>query len=333
MIRLSDSSILVESEDGTRHSFDVDKLAEMLASSCKICGINDSWLPEDIAYSVEYTLRQYNREERIFKADEIKVFVSRLLQKSGLANLAEVFRRDNCVSDSVKSDRQALATLISGHFGLNGKFLEFVVEKTLEAVEKLGFTEVPSTLALELARCYRQSHDDSPYRATDEIPGKDFYSEETPWVPIKDPAKHNLSEKTRNYLESGLMQVMPVSRLFPSIKINLSLVGLAAFHGLQNPFTEMAFEPLLDDLSRAFSELYSAASSEYARVAKSGTPTELPAYVKIGDAEEFSGKCLCGDLKSSGRIIRNMMSEASEIAGLAIFFTGIPPTLEKTEKL
>ena len=84
----------IQNFDGTREPFDATALQTRLIGCFLAAGRSDSsFMAEDIALAVEYTLSHVERPEPVFGRGEIDAAVIRLLEEAGLPDVAKIFRR------------------------------------------------------------------------------------------------------------------------------------------------------------------------------------------------------------------------------------------------
>ncbi len=287
MIKLSDNSIQLITVDGNRIEFETEELQGRIINSCLDAGIREVWIAEDIALSVEYALRAPENQERTFSVSDINGLVVKILENTGYPDAAESFRlRNEGAENEIESKPETVSTVIRKHLGLSGKKLEDLTGRVLQAAESLGIKSAVPNFFLELARHYREHK--MPVSGLVAPPPESRRNNKTPWLVSPDAIKEGLSENTSKMLDSGIIGISGVSRLFPAIKITLRLVKLVDMLDLNPPVTEMSVLPGFVPAADTVNEVIMAVK----RLAGSKHGNKLPLYLQVADAAEFAERWL-----------------------------------------
>ncbi len=307
MIQLSSSAVIVVCEDGTRRSFEFDELQSRLYKSCLSCGINDSTLAEDITLSVEYVLKKISSGEQVFAISEINSFVVRMLEDAGHPEIARNFIRQNKIQKiDIKPDLSLVSGIVCKHLAVEGEELESIVRNVLSSCDMLKIDKSSPSLIIELARYYRGKNFEFK---TSEF-NMPLIKSGSPWCVKTDEIIFSLSPDARVLASANILSVKNVSRLFPAVKIDLSLSGAARFYALDKPLTELALLPCFRACATGITEISELADKLYgAFLAENGFSvheTRLPVFLRICDAAAFSDEYLDIKWPESGNCLNEM---------------------------
>ena len=307
MIQLSSSAIMVVNEDGTRRSFEFDELQSRLYKSCLSCGINDSMLAEDITLSVEYVLKKISPGVQVFAVSEINSFVVRMLEDAGYPEIARNFIKQNRIQKiDIKPDISLVSGIVCKHLAVDGEELESIVGKVLASCDILKIDKSSPSLIIELARYYREKNFE--FKTSEfNIP---LIKSGSPWCVKADEIIFSLSLDARVLTSANILSVKNVSRLFPAVKIDLSLFEAARFYSLENPLTELALLPCFRACATGINEISDVSGRLYGDfLAENGFSwheTSLPVLLRICDASAFSDAYLDIKWPESGKCLNDM---------------------------
>ncbi|MFZ2654124.1 MAG: hypothetical protein WAX69_04365 [Victivallales bacterium] len=327
MIRLSSSAVITVHEDGTRRSFEFDELQSRLYQSCLSCGINDGTLAEDITLSVEYVLKKISEGGRVFAVSEINNFVVRMLEEAGYPELADSFIRQNKIQRlDVKPDFNLISGIVSKHLAVEGEELQSIVLKVVSSCGMLGMDKASPSLILELARYYREKSFD--LRAANA--GLPKLKSDSPWCLRNEDIFSSLSLETRRLVSGGVLSASHVSRLFPSLKIELNLAAAAGHFSLGRNLTELAILPCLQACSAGVNEISSVAGGLYlnylnANGAKSAD-IQLPVFARLNEIAVFSDKYLDARWPESHACVNEMAAMLAGMLENGITLRSLPST-------
>ncbi|MEA4862917.1 MAG: hypothetical protein AB7F40_07535 [Victivallaceae bacterium] len=241
----------------------------------------EQYLAEDVALAVESALRASDRPAGVFTESEINAAVIRILERTGLGEVASCFRkRHTCARILVAAQPERIAPLLSSHLAaVEGADFELLARKVAAAAVKIGAQEADPALFIELARFFQSSG-----AAAVELPetagdGEEFIPVET----LLKLAGSGLGE----LFEAKVLAAAPVScRVFPSLRINFHLGRFARLRGLTPPVTEMMLAADLYKICVKLNAFKCAAENLYRET--TGETAELPGNLFVPDMEEFA---------------------------------------------
>ncbi|HBC89170.1 MAG TPA: hypothetical protein DCZ94_19700 [Lentisphaeria bacterium] len=314
MINLSSSAVIAVYDDGTRRSFEFDELQSRLYQSCLSCGINDGSFAEDITLSVEYVLKKISAGGRIFTVSEINSFVVRMLEEAGYPEIGENFTIRNKVRRiDVKPDLELISGIISKHLGIEGDELQAISRKVISSCEMLGMEKASPSLVLELARHYRENAIDLKSLSL----GPRNMKSQSPWCVRSDEIIASVSFETRKLVTAGALTSSHVSRLFPSLKIDMNLASSAGYFALEKQVTELAILPCFQSCATGINEIAVAARGLYGNYLGSngydGADAQLPVFLRLNEIAAFSEGYLCSKWPESHVCVGEM---AAMLAGM-----------------
>lgn len=236
-----ENTIHIRERDGTLSVFNALELQTRLIGTFLASGRNESsYLAEDIALTVEYTLFRLPRPEPVFSRGEIEAAVIRLLEETGFPDVAMVFRKGGAVESTARiaADEETLRKLLRRFFcaSSDARF-EKLLGKVLEAARKLGFSDAAPHLWLELARHYDTLLEPDPGIDADATPD--------PVTLTRDELYALLSETARRWVEAGILRINGVTSIFPSVHFFFMMREFAVGNRLSGTVTELEMEPLL----------------------------------------------------------------------------------------
>ncbi len=271
--------IRIQEQDGSRTAFNALELQTRLIGAFLASGRReDSYLAEEIALAVEYTLSRLPRPEPVFARGEIEAAVIRLLEETGFPEVARVFRKGGAVEStaSIAADAATLRSLLRRFFCVSGdERLLRLVDAVLRAAVRLDISSASPHLWLELARYY-----DS------QLPPSSVDADEEPAVTLvtltRDELIAMLPETARAWSEAGVLRVNGVTSLFPCVHFFFMMNGFAGYNRLTAPVTELEIEPLLYQAGAVLEEVRKSIAEKLGK-----TGSELPCLLTIPDMFDF----------------------------------------------
>ncbi|MBO5763119.1 MAG: hypothetical protein J6R85_04530 [Lentisphaeria bacterium] len=308
MIKSSEHAISILEHDGTRTPFDPVGLRDLLIRCFLDAGQRENcYFAEDIALAVEYAFAHSTRPELTFGRPELDEAVVRILEDTGLAAVAELYRHGSPGTLRVECavDRNTASAVLRKFLAGSEKRLNQLADKTVAALTQLEIANAAPSLMVELAR---------HYEATAPLPAVSLPS------PQSDPEYFQIntasilagvSESTRELHSKGVLKVENISRLFPSIRLYCFGSRAADFFGWQPPVTELALLGDLLTLGKALEETRSAALQMYR--SQTGMPQgELPAYLSLPDIGDFTVQYLGAEPGKSASLERELAQILTE---------------------
>ncbi len=325
MINLSSSAVITVYEDGTRRNFEFDELQSRLYQSCLSCGINDGSLAEDITLSVEYVLKKISSGGRIFAVSEVNNFVVRMLEEAGYPELAESFSRQNRIQKlDVRPDFNLISGIISGHLAVEGEELQLIVHKVVSSCGILNIDQASPALILELARYYRGKSYDLKTVSL----GVPKMKSQSPWCLKREEILSSVSADTMRLISCGAVSTGNVSRLFPSLKIDINLASAAAHFLLDKHLTELAVLPCFRACASGVNEISSVSRGLYLNYLNScgsdGAEAQLPVFLRLNEIAVFSETYLDTKWPESRTCVSEMAAMLAGMLDAGISVRDIP---------
>ena len=287
MISLSSSAVTIMANDGTKRKFEAEELQSRLIRSCLNSGIKNYWLAEDLTNAVENALIFQSNSGVVFSESEINSFLVKILEDAGYPNVAENFREKNeTETGNILLSYNTVKKTLKTQLALKGNDLASLSEKVLNACDSLAISSASPSLLLELARHYRNFNISIPKLKN--LNYRDIAT--TPWILPVSEILPLLSPGTKKLIKSGLIDIGGISRLFPSIKINLKLAILAEHYGLKPVITELVLLPCFDIVINSINEIITRIHRHLAIKEEKNIEKTFPIYLRFSDIYGFSKK-------------------------------------------
>ncbi len=317
MIKLADNSIMLIGPDGILNVFESDKLQSKIIRSFMLAGVRDIWLAEDITLAVEYALEQDSREDKVFAVSEINSTVIKILEDSGFPEAAESYRRGNpCAEVTLNAETATVAGLINRHLGLNGKSLDTLAAKVMQAAGKLDIGAASPALYIELAKHFK-----SEFMPVDRLPQVIISKSQkaSPWVVSLKELTDRMSSPSRSLVHDKIISLSGVSRLFPAIKVIFRISGLVETHHLESPLTEMTMVPHFHTIAQALNESISATQSIFKAKGEALPEKGLPVILTVPDMSSFAQNNLEASWPQASADCREMLSYLERMVNSQVF--------------
>ncbi len=307
MIKSAEFPIFLLESNGERRPFDPVELQDALVRAFLGAGLRENcYLAEDIALAVEYAFDHSSRPGKVFSRAELNSAVVHILEDTGLADVAALFRQGapGMLAVDCRTDRMTVGTVLAKFMTGSEAHLAFLTDKVTQAAATLRIESAAPSLLVELAR-YFETAAPPPTMLAPVLAGSedDFYSVEPDAV---EPA---LAADTRELVRRGIIRLHGVSRLFPSVRLFCFLRRFAAERSAieqwQGPVTEMALAPLLFQLGDAL-ERCRAATVQLYRETMGDPNAVLPVYLSIPDMSEFAEEYLEASHGKSEKLEREL---------------------------
>jgi len=319
MIKLSENSILIINPDGSRFNFESEELQSRIIKSCLSAGIRDLWIAEDIVLALEYALNSSAGNKKEFALSEVNSLIVKILQMTGYPAVAEKFKSENASSEiEINPEKQVLAELLKKHLGIDGETLDSVCGTVAADSEKLNISKASPLFFVELAKVEIKRFSSHEVRE-ESIELKNI----TKSIRIgKDAVISALSPQTRELITRELISLHGISGLFPSLKIDFSIVKFLGGMDLNLPLTELAVLPHFHELVEPLNEIYSVANGLFMKANPEHPQLkdkQLPVYFTVQDMSEFSVKFLQSPWPQSKKANLEMMSYLEEQLDFSVF--------------
>lgn len=318
MIKLADNSIMLIGPDGIINAFESDNLQSKIIRSFMLAGVRDIWLAEDITLAVEYALEQDSREDKVFAVSEINSTVIKILEDSGFPEAADSYRRGNpCTEITLNAETATVAGLIHRHLGLNGKSLDALVTRVMQAAGKLDISTASPALYIELAKHFK-----SEFMPADRLPRVIISKSpktSSPWVVSIKELTDKMSSPSRSLVHDKIISLSGVSRLFPAVKVVFRISGLVETQHLESPLTEMAMVPHLHSIAQALNESIAATQSVFRAKGELLPAKGLPVILTVPDMSAFAQNNLEASWPQASADCREMLSYLERMVNTTIF--------------
>lgn len=289
--------IFLRDSDGGISPFDPETLQIRLTAAFQSAGMaEESYISDDLVLALEYTLRRAARPELIFNSGEIDAAVIRILESSGFAKAAEIFRQsapnEQLVQLSTTAD--ALQEFLASHLGCSPERLGRIAQKCSEALHTLNIETASLHLILELARHYERETAEADLKDHPITAAKSAVLTRQDIISLMPPDVTGL-------LKSGVLRINAVSPVFPGIRFFFFMEKFSALRNFQAPVTELELYPALYETAAI---LENARSAIAGKLALDETP---PCLMTIPDMFDFIHR-MVGSTKADAL--------AAELAGI-----------------
>ncbi len=328
MIKPQEYQILLLESNGERVVFDAVALQQALARAFRGAGLPESsYLAEDIALAVECAFCHSGRLDLTFSRAELNSAIVRILEDTGLAEVARIYREGapELLSVGCRTDRETIRGVLEKYLAGTPGHIERLVGRVAAAAAALNIASAAPGLLLELARHYENETPELP----PELP--------LPAVAAVDgavdeaAARQVVSAAAKLLLDSGILRFRFGSRAFPSIAFTCSLMKFAGAAEVVPQVTEMQLEPLLFALGETLESCRADIILLYRE--RSGNPAaELPLVVTVPDMGEFVAFYLGADGRRPGKLgreIGQMLCAALKTPVAKFRAVALPPEKER----
>jgi len=301
MVKPAEKIIYIQDHEGERVQFDPVELQTRLINCFLTAGLREnSYLAEDIALAVEYTLLNCGRPEPVYGQGELAAAVIRMLEETGFPEVAALFRQnggDRTVS--IDATPEAVGGFLRKFLACSDEIFDRVVHEVSHAVGTLGIAEADPHLYLELARHYERKF------AIEGIAGSSVSRLRGRTSATRDEVAAVLPPEVRQLTTEGVLRVGEVNEIFSRIRFFFLMKPFAKKFELVPPVTEMEVEPLLFRMSRVL-ELGRAAIQDALR-----PPEPLPVQLTIPDMSGFVADCFGAERGKSRKLAEELAKTLS----------------------
>lgn len=299
MIKLADNAIMLILENGEIVAFEPEKLQSAIVRSFIATGIRDSWLAEDIALAVEFALADNDKKDKVLAVSELNATVVKILEASGYPEAANYYKHHHTVLEiSADCDSETIAKLLKHHLGITGEDNSSLTNKVMLAAERLGIGQASPTLYVELGRYFKTFSTPLPELQPVKITR---HNRKAPWLLTQEKLEAALSCQTRNLIEQGIISVNGISSLFPSLRLEMRFIKLAAMLNLEPVITEMILIPHFQPIAAALNDCAFQAFTLTGQ-------NDMPVFVNIPDMSLFAVKYLDADWPEAKKDCRDMLN-------------------------
>ena len=296
MVKPAEKAIYIQDHEGERVQFDPVELQTRLINCFLTAGLRESsYMAEDIALAVEYTLLNSGRPEPVFGQGELTAAVIRMLEETGFPEVAALFRQsggDRHVA--LDATPEAVAGFLHKFLACSEIIFDRVVREVTRAVDVLGIGEADPHLYLELARHYERKF------AIEGISGGTVARLRGRTSASREEVAAVLPPEVRALTSEGVLRVGEVNEIFSRIRFFFMMKPFAKKFDLVSPVTEMEVEPLLFRMGRVL-ELGRAAIDSALQ------PSEpLPVQLTIPDMSLFVAEYFGAEREKSRKLTEEL---------------------------
>lgn len=315
MIELSENSIIVLYRDGTSAPFDSFALLDRIAKSCAQTGMENVWIAEDIALSVEFaiTSKTESSATKTISSSDIDLLVIRILEDTGYHEVADVFKK-NCGAvpeTPVSMSEKNIAAAIASGTGVADDQLPYLTEKVTAALKSIGVVNCSQRLMVELARYFIASAASKLQFAVEPPPQPEPIVELKTaggkWIAEAKDIIAALEGADAGLAASKIIVPHNIGRLFPSLRLDISYHALAEKAKLNPPFTELSLGPVLLHCSESVDSIRAKAQEICA--ARGYVPRQggLPLWIKFTGLRLFVVEYMgCADEQAARKYARQI---------------------------
>jgi hypothetical protein len=253
MVQLGAASLTIASQTGDFTVFDYDACYERLSLAFIEQGINEDWLVENIALTLEEKVRSNNESGIMISEVALDEILLNLLVATGYGEVASTYLRQNnretsFVPQGIRSwDFEGIRNLLLSTLPLAENQLEVICQECLTALKKLSFKKVSDNFLRELAiHIIHHRNQDSD---TDELPPAlrrtQFISAQS-WLQLTDDDSFKMIEKK-------ILFPLPISDIFPVARLEFRIDSLASYCGSWSP--ELLLLPAMEEVCQQLLEL------------------------------------------------------------------------------
>ena len=257
MILLASGNMLVAGPGGQPHSMDFERLAADLREAFRAQGLASDWIADHLVLTLEEKLRTRGHGEPVSEAVTHELLTA-MLSAVGYGEVAAEYGRRHQVDPLAGRRRElhgwsaaGVRALLDRTLPLTSGQSQRLTEQCAAALRQLGFQEVSDTFICELAVHLLHRGDGGgftePFAGIPQLqaaavpsPGGDGRSQ----APLPLPAmlkSDQMDSFSRTLLETNVLRILPVSRLFPrlGLAVSLAALGETLTGGWPSPLTIM----------------------------------------------------------------------------------------------
>ena len=259
MIRIGEHSILILSPDGRAVPFDQmelqRRLEKLLAAHLDTKELS---IARDIAGATEMILlNKFRSEDReqppCIKSEVLDDLICRILTGAGFRKAAEEYRREVVVNGGlVRIPLDRIRCFLEENLEVYGDNLDRIAEKVYHTMKSIGADDSSPQLALELARHFQAV---AAGKVAFNIMQPDFDPDKDCTI-APEQLIARVSPENRFCFDQRILMISKINlRIFPALRLDLRLTGIATHYHLIAPLTELALAPAFVQIAKAADEL------------------------------------------------------------------------------
>lgn len=259
MIRIGEHAILILAPDGRSIPFDQGELQKRLEKLLAAhVDSKELAVARDIAGATEMILLNKFRSDEpgqtpCIKAEVLDDLICRILTGAGFRKAAEEYRRETVANGGfVRIPLDRIRSFLEENLEIYGDNLDRIAEKVFHTMKSIGADDSSPQLALELARHFQAV---ATGKVAFNIMPPDFDPDKDCTI-LPEQLISRLSPESRVFFEQRILMVSKINlRIFPALRLDLRLTGIATNNDLIAPLTELALAPAFIQVARAADEL------------------------------------------------------------------------------
>lgn len=259
MIRIGEHSILILAPDGRSIPFDQAELQQRLEKLLSShLDSKELGIARDIASATEMILlNKFHSEDPerppCIKSEVLDDLICRILTGAGFRKAAEEYRREAVTKGGfVRIPLDRIRSFLEEHLEVYGDNLDRIAEKVFHTMKSIGADDSSPQLALELARHFQAV---AAGKVAFNITPPDFDPDKDCTI-TPEQLIARLSPENRFCFDQRILMVGKINlRIFPALRLDLRLTGIATHYNLIAPLTELALAPAFVQIAKAADEL------------------------------------------------------------------------------
>lgn len=305
MIRIGEHSILILSPDGRSIPFDPAELQTRLEKLLSAyVDSKELSITRDIASATEMILLNKFRDSEpgqtpCIKGEVLDDLICRILIGAGFRKAAEEYRRETVANGGfVRIPLDRIRGFLEENLEIYGDSLDRIAEKVFHTMKSIGADDSSPQLALELARHFQSV---AMGKVAFNITPPDFDPDKDCTIQPEQLIAR-LSPESRSFFEKRILMVGKINlKIFPALRLDLRLTGIATDGDLIAPLTELVLAPAFIRVARAADELCLVADELFRQ---RGCEADIPVKILLNlmDASVFTRDWMgCNSTESQER--------------------------------
>lgn len=289
MIALNPAVWMIRRPDGSATPFDAAKLKTEILEAFFLSGSpQESWIADEMAAGVEFSLSQLPKERRgEITEREIRELVAQLFAQTGFQSAGQLYIQLQTPSaQDAPGSVKRLHDILSAHFQeWSGERIRTLTEKVYAIIHQAGILCPTRELIIELAaNLFHQKPSVSDIHAPLAIPSLQIEAD-NPLI-TAEAMTAILPPYLIRSVQNGLITLLPVSRVFPVLTLRIDWSALIHHANIKFPVTELIIMTLLPSLADTITDLYTACAAFVA------SENPLPLVIEFTGSERFSRRGL-----------------------------------------
>lgn len=300
MIFIPEQQIFAVDDDGYKCSLDLDKLNADLREAFLNHGVDDDWLVDQFALTIEEKLRTDAQTEHNLTEQEIDEMMSAVLISAGFPDVAADFmqRRGEdalrpLMAEIKAWDEERVREILRKRLPLSQSGIQATLPQCIDALKSLGINSASDGFIAELAVHLLHSSKGSSNAITEQPTAA---ASDEANVPTLSSVPPPYSANAQKLLDLGIVTCYPTAPLFPQARVALSLSAFSAAF-IPEWFCELAFARAFPEAANGILEILTAVRQTIAR--RTPAFAKSPASVVIRDFGLFIDAQTANDTRAA----------------------------------